>query len=93
MLRTSQIMVNSKRETVKAWERGRPPLLRVACQGLHMRRPAGWKALAVQRAAGTMSWEQGQRAHRPEGRKELAVFVVLIEAHGGHDEMRSEREA
>lgn len=38
-----------------------------------------------------MSWEQGQRAHRPEGRKELAVFVVLIEAHGGHDEMRSER--
>lgn len=40
-----------------------------------------------------MSWEQGQRAHRPEGRKELAVFVVLIEAHGGHDEMRSEREA
>lgn len=38
-----------------------------------------------------MSWERGQRAHRPEGRKELAVFVALIEARGGHDEMRSER--
>lgn len=38
-----------------------------------------------------MSWERGQHAYTPEGRKELAVFVVLIETHGGHDEMRSER--